>query len=483
MLFNSFAFIFLFLPLSLGGYFVLAKANRHVLARAWLVVSSLIFYGYWNFSYVPLLLISIALNFVFGMLIRSQEYGSRLSTFYMMLGVGINLALLAFYKYTKLFLSTLNYWHVTNVAVPDIVLPLGISFFTFTQIAYLVDVYREERAEYQPVSYSLFVTFFPHLIAGPVLYHKAVVPQLQSDLRARFSVRSVSTGLAMFTIGLAKKVLIADNVAAYVGPVFSHAANATMPEAWIGVTAYALQIFFDFSGYSDMAFGLARMMNIRIPTNFNSPYKASSIIDFWQRWHTSLSYFLRSYLFMPIVGYSLSGARQAMGLMLTMLLGGLWHGADWTFMIWGGLHGCFLIVNHLWRKLKIKLNRHFCITLTFICVAVSFAFFRAESVAGGCEMVKAMFGFHGMAIPQNLALLNKLHLNLPIREGQTYMVGGFKSVLVIAFLLLVVSWMPSTDEIAAKFKPTRRWMVALSVLLSTSLLSLNRVSSFIYYQF
>src|ERR1700761_7294189 len=347
MLFSSYTFLFQFLPATALAF---AAARRHSPRAGILVLAgaSLFFYGAWKPTYLLLLLASIGANFSLGLLMENPLRRRSVG----MLGVTLNLALLCYFKYTGFLLGSIH--ALTGVPLPfvNVVLPLGISFFTFQQIAYLVDVMRGAKVERDIVAYALFVSFFPHLIAGPLVHHAEMIPQFKRGRTGRSSVLA-ARGLAIFAAGLFKKVVIADNLAQFVSPVFAHldaGGGVTTSWAWLATLAYTLQIYFDFSGYSDMAVGLALLFGIRLPVNFRSPYKAASIIEFWRRWHITLSRFLRDYLYIPLGGNRLGEQRRYLNLAVTMLLGGLWHGAGWTFLIWGGLHGVYLCANHLWQR-------------------------------------------------------------------------------------------------------------------------------------
>lgn len=409
MLFNSYGFIFLFLPIVLIGFFQLARMH-HAYAAAWLAIASLFFYGYWNPAYVGLLLSSIVCNYAFGMWIAKAavQRAEARKKHVLVFAIAANLLLLAYYKYANFFLSSANSLTGANLSLGDIMLPLGISFFTFTQIAFLVDTWQGKVKEYNFVHYVLFVTYFPHLIAGPVLHHKDMMPQFAHNATYRVHWENVATGLLLFTLGLCKKVLWADSIAPFATAIFTGAQHGldtgvlpTIYEAWSGALAYTLQIYFDFSGYTDMALGIALMFNIRLPINFNSPYKSTSIIEFWRRWHITLSTFLRDYLYIPLGGNRNGKLRRYANLMTTMLLGGLWHGAGWTFVIWGALHGGYLVVNNLWREYVSErflrwvpgwLGAFAGGLLTFIAVVAAWVVFRAENMAQAMALLKAMFG-------------------------------------------------------------------------------------------
>ena len=398
MLFNSFEFIFLFLPATLLVYYGVARFGAAAQVRT-LALASLVFYCGWDIRYLPLLLGSIAGNFAVGRAIarRAVAAPARARSI-LAAGIAANLALLVHYKYANFFATSLNAGFGTSLPLMEIVLPLGISFFTFTQIAFLVDTLRGKADEPDFVQYLAFVTYFPHLIAGPILHHHETIPQFRRKTEPRS--HWFAPGLAMLALGLAKKTLIADPFGAMARPVFDGFARGDAlagADAWLGALAYTFQLYFDFSAYCDMAVGISLMFGIYIPLNFDSPYKATSIIDFWRRWHMTLSRYLRDYLYIALGGNRHGVARRYANLIVTMLLGGLWHGAGWTFVIWGALHGAFLVINHAWRALfprregkrswpAVQAAR----LLTFLCVVVAWVFFRADSVGTAARMLDAM---------------------------------------------------------------------------------------------
>lgn len=428
MLFNSYAFIFGFLPVVLLGFFWLARIS-HAYAAGWLALASLFFYGYWNPAYIGLLLGSIICNYAFGTWIakagvkeaRSGD-GGRRKKHLLIAAIAANLILLGYYKYANFFIGSVNDIAGTSWSLGTIMLPLGISFFTFTQIAFLVDTYRGEVKEYNFVHYVLFVTYFPHLIAGPVLHHKEMMPQFAHQSTYRIDWNNVATGLMLFTLGLCKKTLWADPLAAYADGIFGGVGLGMMPtsyEAWAGALAYTLQIYFDFSGYTDMALGIALMFGIRLPINFDSPYKATSIIDFWRRWHMTLSRFLRDYLYIPLGGNRRGKLMRYVNLMATMVLGGLWHGAGWTFVLWGTLHGAYLAINHLWRELFVArmprwsprwLSSLLGGLLTFVAVVTAWVVFRAGDMTQAVAILKAMYGLESYPVTLDEVLTGKLLL-------------------------------------------------------------------------
>lgn len=454
MLFNSFEFIFIYLPIVLLVYFGLLYYRLTKIATGALVVASLLFYSYWDIAYLPLLLCSIVFNYSVGWCIERWK-----QKWFLVFGVAVNLCLLGYFKYSAFFIRTINEIANTNQLVPEIVLPLGISFFTFTQTAYLVDAYRRETKGYSFITYCLFVTIFPHLIAGPILYHKDMIPQFSRVRNFVFSYRNMATGLAIFSLGLFKKVIIADKLAPTVQSVFEHADAVNLTEAWTGALAYTLQLYFDFSGYSEMALGLGVMLNFNLPINFCYPYQALSIIDFWRRWHITLSAFLKNYLYIPLGGNRHGEWRRMRNLFLTMLLGGLWHGAGWTFVIWGGLHGLYLVINHTWRKYSINMPESFSWVITIIAVVFAWVFFRANSLYDAWRICQSMVGLHGMGI---------------IWEGKLW-------GMIAAFGLLQYEHL--LQKKVRYFIPTVLWCVFIFIIFTWSIFSFSHVSEFLYFQF
>ena len=417
MLFNSYVFILGYLPVVFTVFFLFGKSS-HRLAASWLGFASLFFYGWWSIYALPLLLASILANYLFSLPLSSRTNSDKSKKLYLLIAVMSNVMVLGIFKYSNFFISTANnlispHFGWASIPLLNIVLPLGISFFTFTQIAFLVDTYRGQVKETDPIHYLLFVTYFPHLIAGPVLHHKQMMPQFEPGSTYCFNHESVAIGLTIFCIGLFKKVVIADELAVYANLVFdgtNAGGKPTFFDAWAGALAYTLQLYFDFSGYSDMAIGLSRLFNIKLPLNFNSPYKASSIIEFWRRWHMTLSAFLRDYIYIPLGGNRNGKIARYRNLMLTMLLGGLWHGAGWTFVLWGGLHGVYLVINHAWlrftgggfgRYLPNPVAILLGVGTTFLAVVIAWVPFRAANFATSVELYRGMVGVYGFGLPKN----------------------------------------------------------------------------------
>jgi len=519
VLFNSYPFIGLFLPITLIGFFLIATRS-HALAALWLGLASLFFYGWWNPKYVPLLLGSIAFNFLVARAIGRQRERGRMDRAKLLLAFGIvcDLALLFYYKYTDFFLATLNRGLATELPLLNLVLPLGISFFTFTQIAFLVDTYRGEAKEYNPIHYLFFVTNYPHLIAGPILHHKEIMPQFENPACYRVNWEDVSVGLTIFIIGLVKKVLIADSIAVHVAPVFDEAKSPHFFLAWGGALAYTLQLYFDFSGYSDMAIGLARMFGVKFPLNFDSPYKAQNIVEFWRRWHMTLSRFLRDYLYIPLGGNRHGPLRRYVNLMTTMILGGLWHGAGWTFVVWGALHGAYLVVNHAWQALRggeraaaARKPTFWAWLLTFLAVVIGWVFFRAKDLDTAFDMLRGMAGFNGVVLPEHwfkapsMAGVKDWLLAAGATTAPVKFTAYRDQVYLALELLLVATLAPNSQQIMQRFRPTidrfkplagalarwtwqpnLAWLSVMTLLFVWALLEIPRgdkVSEFLYFQF
>ena len=517
MLFNSYLFLLLFLPIALAGHY-LASAISLRLAAFWLCLTSFVFYGWWNPQFVALLALSIAFNYVVSRLILRFAGHARLQGLVTALGVGADLAALFHYKYFATLFNFLGEWGLTQGGMHELILPLGISFFTFTQIGYLLDCRSGIVKERSLLSYVLFVTFFPHLIAGPILHHKEMMPQFAQRRTFRLSASNVAIGSTIFFIGLAKKVLIADNIGAYAAPLFNEPAAPSLLLAWGGVLAYAFQLYFDFSGYSDMAIGLSRLFGVRLPLNFDSPYKARNIAQFWRRWHMTLSRFLRDYLYIPLGGNRCGPLRRHVNLMLTMVLGGLWHGAGWNFIVWGALHGAYLGIHKGWgaaaRRLHLpsgtRAGKLAATLLTFTAVCVAWVFFRAPDMPVALTILKGMAGGFGLALPDALAAyLLPLQPMLAALGVVFYLGGGTAFVETwtsIALAALIAFGLPNTQQIMRRFEPaldfhgaaaakrhgvarwltwraTPAWAGAIALLALASLLALNRPAQFLYFQF
>lgn len=531
MLFNSYVFIFAFLPVVVAVYLLLREYRQGLWAVAWLVVASLFYYAWWKPQFLLLLLVSISVNAVFGHALCSRRLGGRGSFWLLVAGVAFNLGLLGYFKYAGFFVSNLNNLAGAHWTVPTIVLPIGISFITFQKIAFLVDAYRGAVSHFSLRNYTLFVTFFPQLIAGPIVHHSEMMPQFDRKVSAEEVKRDLAIGLSIFCVGLFKKVVIADACAVYADAGYGQI-KAGQPidaaSAWIAVFAYSFQLYYDFSGYSDMAVGLARLFGIRLPVNFFSPYQATGIIEFWRRWHITLSRFLRDYLYFPLGGNRRGPVRRHVNLVVVMLLGGFWHGANWTFVVWGGIHGALLVANHAWRYTSVSKARIFAtpglrwtfMLATFLAVTLAWVPFRAESMAEAERMLSALFGLggsdaavgasfkqfwiHQFADPKlawdvvNWFKPKELWpVSLPANFLATYRPAGPFLLALLVFTLLA----PNTSQHFGRFAPVLnvkqseldhpeaiqrldgKVAFLLSAMFVLAVLQMSRVSPFLYFQF
>jgi alginate O-acetyltransferase complex protein AlgI len=529
MLFNSYVFIFCFLPIVLMGYALLRGASDPFWPITWLVLASLFYYAWWRPEFLLLLLFSVTVNFAFGKLIIDGGLSLVQSRGVLAAGIIFNLCLLGFFKYAGFFVANVNHVVGTHWTVPDIILPIGISFITFQKIAFLVDAHRGLVRNFTLLNYAFFVTFFPQLIAGPITHHSEIMPQIGSAQRREFQA-DLAVGLSIFVVGLFKKVVVADSLAVYVDAGYAMV-KAGHPldtaSAWVTVLSYSFQLYYDFSGYSDMAVGLARMFGFRLPVNFYSPYKASSIIDFWRRWHITLSRFLRDYLYIPLGGNRRGPVRRYLNLGIVMVLGGLWHGANWTFVVWGGVHGLMLAVNHAWNavplsrhpRLKGAAARWIAILVTFMAVTLAWVPFRADTLTDA----GAMLGYLWPALddPKGLmSILRFVDVQFLDFKGFYRFTDWFRPrelwppVLPPDYLATAIRplgpfllWvgiatfaLPNTYQIFRRFQPAlglpdeatargalsrldRRVAVVVAGMFLLSVLRLSHVSPFLYYQF
>lgn len=492
MLFNSYEFLFVFLPVSLLVYFLLNRMRLTLASSAWLLFASLFFYSWWNVAYLPLILGSILFNYTVGGLL--VEYDSRKKNLVsrkgiMVTGITGNLLFLGYFKYMDFFIRNVNLAFQAELPLLKIVLPLGISFFTITQIAFLVDSYEGLVEERKLLNYALFVTFFPHLLAGPILHHKEMMPQFERVRNKVLSYRNLYLGLVLFFLGLFKKVVLADEFSMWVAAGFDGTASLTFFEAWLASLSYTLQLYFDFSGYSDMAVGIGWMFNISLPVNFNSPYKAASVIDFWKRWHMTLAHFINTYLYAPIVrAFETVTFRSSLFAIFTaMLISGFWHGAGWTFILWGVMHGLALVINHTWRRRRLRIPRSLAVLITFLFVNASMVVFRAKSLADAWRVLRGMAGLNGVMLHHSLAK-NPVTAKLGA-VGVTFggWLDGIKgndwTYITVLIGLAIVFTCRNTNEIIARLKPDWKNFVLLVVIACWSIMGLSRVSEFLYFQF
>jgi D-alanyl-lipoteichoic acid acyltransferase DltB (MBOAT superfamily) len=464
-------------------------------------------------------------NYGLGVLLSNKK-ALKVKKIILIFGIASNLALLGYFKYANFFVEQLNLVIATSYNLEKIILPLAISFFTFQQIAYLVDAHKGETKEYDFLQYCLFVSFFPQLIAGPIVHHKEMMPQFFKDTLYKVKAEHIAIGLTIFTIGLFKKVVIADEVALYATPIFSaseQGLSLSLFEAWFGALAYTLQLYFDFSGYSDMAIGIARMFGILLPLNFHSPYKSKNIIEFWRHWHMTLSKFLRDYVYIPFGGSHLGKVKRYRNLMLTMSLGGIWHGAGWPFILWGLLHGSYLIINHSWHALRKAFGQNLqgkesllgiisARFITFIAVVFGWVLFRAESFDSATNIYMSMIGGNGLTLPSFISTYVQPYISF-FNENNITFSGAIQNpelanftdgTLTILLGLLVATILPNTQQIMSNYtpallsetdpsinknfklllwKPTFVHLVITITIFCYSIFSMSKVSEFLYFNF
>lgn len=487
MLFNSYEFIFIFLPVMFVVYFYLNSKRLILGAKIWLVLGSLFFYSYWNVIYLPLILLSIFVNYGVGLSLVNHKKIRISSKTILSFGIVFNLGLLGYFKYTDFFLDNFNGIFGTNIPLPHIILPLGISFFTFTQIAFLVDAYKQEAKEYSLINYMLFVTYFPHLLAGPILHHKEMMPQFASKYNWVKNYRNIALGLFIFSIGLFKKVVIADTFAVWANAGFDTATTLNLIEAWATSLSYTFQLYFDFSGYTDMAIGISLMFNIKLPINFNSPYKALSIQDFWRRWHMTLSRFLRDYLYIPLGGNRKGNIRTYVNLITTFLLGGLWHGAGWTFIIWGLLHGIALAIHRFWQSLGFRMNKILAWFITFNFINITWIFFRAKDFESAMKVFGSMFSLNNIVLSEKLLTKLDFLKEIGISSGKVFINIGAQTneILIWTFItfILILALKNSMTYLNSNFKANYKNLILFIICFTYSAASMSKITEFLYFNF
>ncbi len=486
MLFNSYPFIFAFLPLTFFIYFYLNSKRLTELSKGFLVFSSLFFYSWWNIAYLPLILCSMLFNYIIGVsLSKKQEHKKVSKKTLLLIGISINLLSLGYFKYSDFFISNINAMTTLHVELLHLALPLAISFFTFQQIAYIVDSYRGETKEYDFLNYALFVTFFPQLIAGPIVHHKEMMPQFANIRNKTKNYKNIATGLFIFSIGLFKKVVIADTFAIWANAGFDHSNVLSFFEAWATSLSYTFELYFDFSGYTDMAIGAALLFNIKLPINFNSPYKATDIQDFWRRWHITLSRFLRDYIYIPLGGNRKGKFRTYYNLMVTFILGGLWHGAGWTFVFWGSLHGVALVIHRLWKSFGFTMHRYLAWFITFNFVNIAWVFFRAKEWSEAKKVLWGMVGGNGVMVSDKtlykLSFLRDFIASNPQNFGRLQF-GTSAFVWSIVGIFVVARLQNSTD-MASRFSPSYKNLLFISAIIIYTMFDMNKISEFLYFNF
>jgi len=485
MLFNSYGFLLVFLPLTLCIYFLLNKYTGFKNGKVFLLMASFVFYGYWNPVYVFLLLFTILFNFIIGrQLSLNKTSFSRKSL--LIFGITVDGLLLCYFKYFNFFIDNTNTLLHTGFQVQDIILPLGISFITFQKIAFLVDCYKANTSETNLVNYSLFVAFFPQLIAGPIVHHKEILPQFKEQGNRYINYENILRGGLLVMLGIIKKVIVADTFAVWADKGFDVATTLNFAEAWITSLSYTFQLYYDFSGYCDMAVGLGLMFNIKLPFNFNSPYKAKSIADFWRRWHITLSRFLRDYIYIPLGGNKKGFSREMYNLLVVFVIGGLWHGAAWTFVFWGALHGMAIVTERIFRKTKIKLPGIVSWLLTFGFVNAAWVFFRATSWGDAVKVLKGMIGLNGIVVPERLSFLSGIK-NISLGEWNSVLLEkpyySNRIILYMVVFFVLAVFFKNSQQLLLNNKLKMANIAWIYTVFLFALLLLGDNPQFLYFNF
>lgn len=483
MLFNSYIFIIFFLPAALGGFYILKTSKKYSLAKVFLVCMSLWFYGYFNTFYLFIITGSVLVNYAIYRLISRFKKNKIL----LVTGVLFNTGLLFYFKYFNFFIDNINHIFKTNFLFDTILMPLGISFFTFQQISFIVDTYKSEVPLYNFIDYALFVTFFPQLIAGPIVSHNEMMPQILSIDKHKFDIKIFCQGVLLFIIGLSKKVLIADVFGGAVDWGYTNYSLLTSENLLLLMFLYPFQLYFDFSGYCDMAVGLGKMFMINLPANFGSPYKSENVVDFWRRWHITLGSFLTKYIYIPLGGSQKGKIRQFINILIVFFVSGIWHGAGWTYITWGLLHGVFQILTRLLTPIIKKMPKFFNVATQFTITSFLFFFFRAESLEKALSIIKRLFAFEKsmfsleiasfFAKPELIMILKILHANNLWFSGYILMIF----FLIISFIIVFLS--PNSHEIICTYKFKCSSAIVFGLLAVWSIISLSQVSTFLYFNF
>lgn len=466
MLFNSYPFIFVFLPISFFLYFFLLRQRLILAAKGFLVFASLFFYSWWNIAYLPIILSSLLFNYIIGNALNENFHSPRIHKQTLLaFGITANIILLGYFKYTDFLIENINRVAGTSFPLLHLALPLAISFFTFQQIAYLVDSFRKETSEYDFLNYTLFVTFFPQLIAGPIVHHSEMMPQFASPWHWVRRYRNIALGMFIFSLGLFKKVVIADSFSGNVTAGFDQASVLSFPEAWATSLSYTFQLYFDFSGYTDMAIGAALLFNIHLPVNFNAPYRALDIQDFWRRWHITLSRFLKDYIYIPLGGNRNGSLKTYTNLLTTFIIGGIWHGAGWTFVFWGFLHGMALVIHRLWQTHGFPLPKIIAWLITFNFINIAWVFFRAKEWDDALRVLHGMFSLSFASVSSEATLIY------------------IYATLLTAMLIVLFAKSATDYYLARKIKVTHAVFAAVLFAYATLKMLGSSSEVFLYYNF
>lgn len=493
MLFNSQIFVFLFLPLVWLLYFGMHKMNKPLIAKFVLFLSSLWFYGYFNYSYLILLLGSICFNYGINLAIRHFKESSvdkdKIAKIIMLIGVFANIVVIFYFKYFNFFFKTINQVFHTDIVLRDILLPLGISFFTFQQISFVIDSYREEKMKYSFLDYCVFVSFFPQLVAGPIVLHQELIPQFSQKERFKPRFDNFVVGIRYFVIGLFKKTMIADRFGsiASIGYVFPF--HRDIPGTILITLSYTIQIYFDFSGYSDMAIGLGKMFGFDIPINFDQPYKATNISEFWKRWHMTLTGFLTKYLYIPLGGNRKGMVRTCINIMLVFLVSGLWHGAAWAFVLWGGLHGLALVLHRIFKSLMDKVPKILLHVMTFMFINLAWIIFRTESIRNSYYVIKRFIvgGFSGNNLDLCYAFFGDnyslVFANIPYNIVTMDLIAIVFTAVGFILTFFIMFYAPSSHKIANREKVFPCEGIVFAIMAVLSVMTFTNVSTFLYFNF
>ena len=491
MLFNSYVFIIAFFPIVMLLYFGINGLGKYEVAKVSLIIASLVFYGYFNWSYLLIIILSILLNFWLSKILLSIEKNNIVRKIVFFVALTANIGSLFFFKYFDFFISNVNSIFNTDFTLLNILLPLGISFFTFQQLSYVIDSYKRDKniKTYRFLDYALFVTYFPQLIAGPIVTHDEMVPQFSDERKKQLNYENFATGLFEFSLGIAKKVIIADSFGLLVDKAFTDVSKLGTINAILVMLAYTFQIYFDFSGYCEMAMGIGKMMNIDIAINFNSPYKATNIVDFWKRWHITLTRFFTRYIYFPLGGNRKGLLRTYINIFIVFFVSGIWHGANWTFIVWGGLHGFANVITRIIDKKtgvflsnKNKIINTISWIFTFLFLNLSWIIFRAESLEQAKDFFCELMRFNGFEGTEKLIKIMYTGGFKIIGEFIPYP-GVLIPLALFAFSFIACVFMKNTVEKTKEFKPSVRTAFSTVVILIWCILSLSGVSSFLYWNF
>lgn len=486
MLFNSYIFILLFLPLCLIGYFVLNHWKQYKLALGFLLGMSLWFYGYFNYNYLFIILISIFVNFILYQLLDYLE-SSKKRKCVLFLGIAFNIGLIFYFKYFDFFIENINTIFRTNFSLKHILLPLGISFFTFQQLSFIIDAYKRKVPNYSFLEYAAFVTYFPQLIAGPIVTHDELIPQFTDKEKRKFNWENFSLGIYIFVLGLSKKILIADifgNVANY---GFSNISTLNTTTAILVMLSYTMQIYFDFSGYCDMAVGIGKMMNIDLPINFNSPYKSFTIIEFWKRWHMTLTRFFTTYIYIPLGGSRNGKIRTYFNVMVVFFVSGLWHGANWTFIVWGLLHGLFSVCTRHFKRWFEQLHPALSWIITFSFINLTWVIFRADSLYDAFQFFHKIILFQfGNIASEIINCFSSIEFTTILNCLNPMILKNYPCLLLMLFLVIsfvVILSSKNAYEKMIAFRPSYFKAILIVVLLLWCITSFSNISTFLYFNF